>query len=65
MRTQETETLGTGTVEAYANSSETALQPVGTTDGGIAVANGYEEEVKSGFVQELDDAGLTDSTIAE
>jgi len=65
MNSQETETLGTGTYETYASSSETALQPVGSTDGGIASTNGYEEEVKSGFVQELDDAGLTDSTIAE
>ena len=56
MRNQETETLGTGTAETGTSRTETALQPVEPTDGGVTVANGYEEEVGSGFVRELDDA---------
>ena len=65
MRNKETETLGTGAPETGTSRTETALQPVEPTDRGVAVANGYEEEVKTDFVQALDDSGLTDSTIAE
>ena len=56
MKSQETETLGTGAPETCSGGTETALQSVDATDGGLAVANGYEESVESGFVQELNDA---------
>ena len=56
MRNKETETLGTGAPETGTSRTETALQPVEPTDRGVAVANGYEESVESGFVQDLNDA---------
>jgi len=56
MNSKETETIGTSTPETGTSGTETDLQPVGATDRGIAVANGYEEEVKTDFVQELNDA---------
>lgn len=65
MRPEETETFGTSVTETSTNSSETALQSSEPTNRGLTPSNGYEESVETGFVQDLDDAGLTDSTIAE
>lgn len=64
MRTQETEALWTSIIETSPDSSETALQSIEPTNWGVTVANGYEEEVSPSFVKELDDVGLTNSTIA-
>ena len=65
MRPEETETFGTSVTETSTSSSETSIQPIESANRGLTPSNGYEESVETGFVQDLDDAGLTDSTIAE
>ena len=65
MSTEETEVIGTSITETSTSTGETALQPTSSTNRGLTPSNGYEEEVATWFIQDLDEAWLTDSTIAE